>query len=321
MAQYEEAHKEHINKYKMAHSIGVAEFMRENAEKYGLDPNAMYVAGLLHDIGYLEGRKNHEANGAVILNNIGITDEKVLFAVQNHGKNLYEVAKSEEEKYDGEISILYDIPEIVLMCEADMSVNARGYRVGFDKRLEDIGHRYGKDGIEYATASATVNYVKEALEEISHGEKGILAYVRSSDETERQQAAKHSIGLRVLVNDDSPIVRAEVARQGYGLDVLVNDEDSYVRMSVARYGRDEDLDILVNDENERVRYEVARQGRDKNLDALVNDGDWQVRSAVAWIGRRKDLDILVNDTNIQVKEIAQKKMTELNKQKPYVERD
>ena len=67
--------------------------------------------------------------------------------------------------------------------------------------------------------------------------------------------------------------------------------------------------------------EVAGQGRDKDLDALVNDGDWQVRSAVAWIGRRKDLDVLVNDTNIQVKEIAQKKMTELNKQKNSVDRD
>ena len=32
--KHEEAHKEHINKYKMAHMIGVAEYMRERAEDY-----------------------------------------------------------------------------------------------------------------------------------------------------------------------------------------------------------------------------------------------------------------------------------------------
>ena len=162
MARYEEAHKEHINKYKMAHNIGVAEYMRENAAKYGLDGDTMYVAGLLHDIGYLNGRMGHEAAGLEILNKMGVTEQHILFAVANHGKNLYDVEKGVAAVQNIN-NLLEYCPEIVLMCEADMSVNAQGYRVGFKDRLEDIGRRYGTDGIEYQTASATVEYVKEQL--------------------------------------------------------------------------------------------------------------------------------------------------------------
>lgn len=162
MSRIEEAHKEHINKYKMSHMIGVAEYMRENAAKYGLDGDAMYVMGLLHDIGYIRGREGHELAGAEILRSIGCTDEKLLFAVQNHGGNLYEVEAAHIQ--NGGESLLKDCPQIVIMCEADMSVDARGFRVGFDKRLEDIGRRYGTDGPAYRTASQTVSFVKEQLE-------------------------------------------------------------------------------------------------------------------------------------------------------------
>lgn len=161
---HEEAHKEHINKYKMAHCIGVAEYMRENASKYGLDADAMYVVGLLHDIGYLSGRRGHEQAGEEILKKVGISDE-TLYAVANHGKNLYEVEA--DFQANGGANLLCQRTELVLICEADMSVNAQGYRCGFDKRLEDIANRYGSDGIEYATASATVSFVKEQLEKLS----------------------------------------------------------------------------------------------------------------------------------------------------------
>ena len=74
MGKHEEAHKEHINKYKMAHMIGVAEYMRERASDYNkgyykdpttfcrepvpiqIDPEEAYVVGLLHDIGYIYER-------------------------------------------------------------------------------------------------------------------------------------------------------------------------------------------------------------------------------------------------------------------------
>ncbi len=147
----EQAHKEHINKYKMAHCIGVAEFMRENAEKYGIDPDVAYTVGLLHDIGYLEGRRDHEATGADILTatfgeNV---DRSVINAIAYHGTNPYKLNQE-------------DITPIhVLLIDADMSVNARGFRVGHEDRLKDIARRYGTDGIEFETASATVRYVEE----------------------------------------------------------------------------------------------------------------------------------------------------------------
>lgn len=152
---HKEADKAHINKYKMAHCIGVAEYMRENAEKYGLDKNEMYTLGLLHDIGYLEGRVGHEENGYEILEGLGMND-KYLFAVINHGTNPYEVEESVN------MDLLVGNAPLVLLYEADMSIDARGYNVGFDGRLKDIGERYGYDHIAYQTASDTVNYVKEA---------------------------------------------------------------------------------------------------------------------------------------------------------------
>lgn len=147
----EQAHKEHINKYKMAHCIGVAEFMRENAEKYGIEPDVAYTVGLLHDIGYLEGRRGHEATGAdIIAATFGENaDKSVINAIAYHGTNPYKLRQED-------ITPLH-----VLLIDADMSVNARGFRVGHDGRLQDVARRYGTDGIEYETASATVRYVEE----------------------------------------------------------------------------------------------------------------------------------------------------------------
>lgn len=162
--RYKEADKEHINKYKMAHCIGVAEYMRDNAEKYGLDKNEMYAVGLMHDIGYLEGRVGHEMTSCEILQGLGVKDD-VLFAIVNHGTSPYAV----EDKKGRHL--LEVCPTLVLLYEGDMSVNAQGYRVGFDKRLEDIGDRYGYNHIAYQTASETVNYVKECLERIGEPHK------------------------------------------------------------------------------------------------------------------------------------------------------
>jgi putative nucleotidyltransferase with HDIG domain len=81
-----EAQKEHINKHKIAHMIGVAEYMRNNAPKYNLHPEAMYTLGLLHDIGYLYGRHQHESLGAeMLICNVGINDE-IYFAIKQHGR-------------------------------------------------------------------------------------------------------------------------------------------------------------------------------------------------------------------------------------------
>ena len=154
----EHAHKEHINRFKMAHNIGVAEYMRENAEKYGLPADEMYVMGLLHDIGYIKQHKGHEEYGAELLETMGLKPRYV-YAIKYHGLNPDFIKTLPYKDFDFDTAYK-TYPELVLLYEADMSINARGYRVGFDDRLRDIGNRYGFDSTAYHNAAATVQYVK-----------------------------------------------------------------------------------------------------------------------------------------------------------------
>lgn len=160
---YAAASNEHINRFKMAHMIGVAEYMRERAIDYGLvEPDAMYASdamyalGLLHDIGYLQGRENHEAAGSYIMDVLGM-DAKYSFIISHHGVNPYEVVEMFGK------DVIY--PEYVLLLEADMSVDARGFRVGFEGRLADIGRRYGSDSIAYKTVQDNIRFIKEYQKE------------------------------------------------------------------------------------------------------------------------------------------------------------
>ncbi len=145
MAEIERANKVHINAYKMAHMVGVAEYMRERADAYGLDGNVAYMTGLLHDIGYLEGRAGHEKAGAEILTAGGVAGN-VLEAVKHHADNLCKVKDPS--------------PLLILLEEADLSVNAQGFRVGFDKRKEDISKRYGKNTPEMKEVEDSILFIK-----------------------------------------------------------------------------------------------------------------------------------------------------------------
>lgn len=167
----QEPHNEHINRYKMAHMVGVAEYMRERAEDYNLNPDEMYAVGLLHDIGYIGGRQGHEQYGAEIMENLGM-DMDVIFAIRHHGENMKEVAA----KYGKDN--LY--PLYVLTVEADMSVDATGHRVGFEGRMEDIKRRYGEDHIAYATVKDNIEFIKEWQKEHGIG-KPTQLYHKSSE--------------------------------------------------------------------------------------------------------------------------------------------
>ena len=138
----------HLSLDKTKHSVEVARYMSENAERYGLNPQEMYVVGLLHDVGYLYGRENHEENGANLLQYMGLENEYT-DAIYLHGKSPYDLPY-------GELS-----PTLRLLYEADMSVDKFGKRVGFKGRLEDIGERYGKDSIAYKTASEVIRYLRD----------------------------------------------------------------------------------------------------------------------------------------------------------------
>ena len=144
-------HNTTITEDKMAHCKAVAEHMKKVAKIQGKDDltaDIYYVVGLLHDIGYLRGRKEHEINGAVILKAMGIKDEYVQ-AILNHGTNPYTLKTNEQT----------DI--LIALQDADMSVDKYGRDAGFKKRLEDIKLRYGADSEAYDTATKTVQFLKE----------------------------------------------------------------------------------------------------------------------------------------------------------------
>ena len=151
--------REHIHAGKIAHMVGVAEYMRDRADDYGIDGNVAYTAGMLHDIGYLEGRLGHEEIGAEILEACGMRGE-IVFAVANHATELKQIPKEQVS------------PLLVLMVEADLSVDAKGFRVGFDKRLADIEKRYGidkkgdvNDMPIYQSVLSNIEYIKAYQQE------------------------------------------------------------------------------------------------------------------------------------------------------------
>lgn len=106
---------------------GVAEYMYKHAEDYGLDPEEMYLLGLLHDIGYLEGKIKHAQHGADILQKIKFP-HKYQIAVERHGDIL-------KEKDHPSL-------ELMLLIEADMHViPGSSKEVTYRDRLEEIAER------------------------------------------------------------------------------------------------------------------------------------------------------------------------------------
>lgn len=151
--KFETARSEHIKQEKISHCVGVAEYMRERAEEYGLDGNVAYTVGLLHDIGYLEGRLGHEQIGSEILSYMQFP-QWITDIIACHGS---ELATVDKEKMS---------PMLVLLVEADLSIDMYGHRVGFDKRLEDIGKRYGtENNPKFDEVKSNVEFIKAYQQE------------------------------------------------------------------------------------------------------------------------------------------------------------
>ncbi len=214
----EKAHIEHINQNKMAHMIGVAEWMRERAEDYGLDSVTMYTLGLLHDIGYIEGRENHEQRGAEILASMGMSKE-MLFAVKHHGENPYEI-----QRVFGEDAIS---SMLVLMQEADLSIDALGYRVGFDKRLDDIKKRYG-DSYREGDLEDTIRFI-----EAYQTEHGIEKPTRLFHEDLHHNFDKDVDYKRFWSKENAPNIQRYESDTAIGLQVDVTVTDYYQRQYTA----------------------------------------------------------------------------------------
>lgn len=122
---------EKINEGKKKHMFGVAEYMADYAEDYGIDPSLAYTIGLLHDIGYLNGQMGHEAAGAGILMDLGVSQE-YLDVICGH---------RDLQNFTGDP---YETRNLAtLLVEADMSVTSgSGKRVFFKERLNKLSKRY-----------------------------------------------------------------------------------------------------------------------------------------------------------------------------------
>lgn len=126
----------HIRDNKMRHIHSVAEWMYDHAHEYNLNPEEMYVLGLLHDIGYLRTKTGHATIGAHILKSTGL-DRRFLYAIENHGTDLHDVKVT---------------PELLLLKRADLQINSAGDFVGYTARLKDLKTRYGANSTQYKNA-------------------------------------------------------------------------------------------------------------------------------------------------------------------------
>lgn len=144
-----------ISEDRIKHMHGVAEYMYKNASKYNLNPEEMYILGLLHDIGYLDGKPDHEVNGARLLEKEGYKHSSI---VSWHGTTPLDYMRLRDCSIE-------DIPkELILLWEADLSVNSLGYEVSFNERLKDIGLRYGFDSIQYRLAKEKITWLMDYKE-------------------------------------------------------------------------------------------------------------------------------------------------------------
>ncbi len=151
---------------RLNHMIGVAEYMFDRAHDYGVPRDEAYVVGLMHDIGYLYGPEKHDNRGAELLQWVfglnSISHDVIAYhggRLSEHEPELYP-GKSDEPHFGWfEGCDRYDRLR-VLLCEADMSVDLSGERVGFEARMDDIRARHGNEPDVVSTCADNIEYVK-----------------------------------------------------------------------------------------------------------------------------------------------------------------
>ena len=202
---------EHVKADKMAHCINIAEYCRVRAGDYNLDENSAYIIGLLHDVGYLHSRREHEEKGAAMLAALGM-DDLYVDAVMYHGVNPYSLSDKALQEHECDVDALRECPEVpfseisekiksnrylTLLYEADNRVNARGENVGFHKRHEDIKRRNGEDHPSYYSMKRESDYVFEYCKEY-----GILPPPTMKEIEARHSLFSHSARRRAEREDE-----------------------------------------------------------------------------------------------------------------------
>ena len=151
-----------IQKTRMLHMYGVAELMFNYYDvfecKY-LSREECYLLGLVHDIGYINGKENHEYYGCEILADVlNFGNNSVISkCIEGHGmtpmryKEVYNIP-------DDEI-----MGELILLWWADMNVESDGEHageiVGFQNRLEGLKQRYGSKSDIYNDCKETIDWL------------------------------------------------------------------------------------------------------------------------------------------------------------------
>lgn len=147
-----------ISDEQIRHMHSVAELMYRYKDAFHVSAakEECYLLGLLHDIGYINGKENHESHGYSILENAfgpNVLSECICW----HGSTPDEYKRtyncSDEE-----------IPNmLILLWWADLSVESNGEHageiVGFAKRLDSIKDRLGENSDAYRNSKETVDWL------------------------------------------------------------------------------------------------------------------------------------------------------------------
>ena len=131
---YKEGSKymQNLPEYRIKHSKGVADFLYSFARTNYFDNfrcQSLYLAGLLHDIGYYENPtgEDHGRKGAELLEVAGISKD-FCDLIRYHGKYIQTPSRDQE-----------------LMWLADLCINGKGEYIGYRKRFQSICERYEND--------------------------------------------------------------------------------------------------------------------------------------------------------------------------------
>lgn len=147
------------------HSFAVAETCKQLAVALNLeqvDPNEMFLLGLLHDIGRefeSEGNYNlfnvffedHENAGAAFLDSQGVLSTEIPGRYKH----------SDAVRVHGSPTADLNDPVIWLLQEADMTTSHDGKPVTYTERLKSIGFRYGMKSEQYRTAEKIIRRLKK----------------------------------------------------------------------------------------------------------------------------------------------------------------
>ena len=140
-----------ISEDRMRHMHGVAEYMYKRAKDYKIDAEEMYLLGLLHDIGYIQGfEEGHEKYGARLCFSKLLRDSTdLVYCIEHHHQIPNHFTWN---------SVL--CRQQYLLLEADMVVNSKGEYVGFNRRLKEIGEKHGYDSEQYKNCVNNIKWLK-----------------------------------------------------------------------------------------------------------------------------------------------------------------